>query len=85
MKALNACRRTEVKQGDTWVPVHWEQLDKGDIIRMFEPASLDGTTTQVHFEGVYTDGILIKQPALHIESPTVVHANIISNTGATEL
>ena len=41
MIPLNDIRKTEVRMPDgCWLEIRWEQLEVGDIIRMFEP---DGT------------------------------------------
>ena|SRR5271168_4920884 len=40
MRPLEQCRRYEIETAEGWVPVHWEQLDVGDVVRCFEP---DGT------------------------------------------
>lgn len=41
MKTLDQVRRVEVAQPDgSWLSVHMEQLEPGDVFRMFEP---DGT------------------------------------------
>jgi hypothetical protein len=40
MRALEDCKRYEVQTDNGWVPVRWEQLDVGDIVRAFHP---DGT------------------------------------------
>ncbi|MDN3079997.1 hypothetical protein [Enterococcus faecium] len=34
MKPLNQIRRFEVSTPEGWVPVHWEQHDIGDVVRI---------------------------------------------------
>lgn len=72
MKLLTECRTTEVKQGDTWVPAQWEQIEEGDIIRMFEPASSNGVLVPVIFEGKYVEGHVMEKPVLYLENPETV-------------
>lgn len=40
MRLLENCCSYEVQTAEGWVPVRWEQLDVGDVIRCFNP---DGT------------------------------------------
>ncbi len=48
MRNLADCRIVEIKIADVWTPVHWEQLDEGDIIRFRNP---DGSEPQHCYAG----------------------------------
>jgi hypothetical protein len=37
MRPLSECLRYEVETENGWVPVHCEQLDRGDIVRSYRP------------------------------------------------
>lgn len=58
MRTLEESRKYEVLMPDgSWQPVHWEQLDKGDVVRVNPPLPDD----------IYHDGapfVVVELPAL---------------------
>lgn len=61
MKALSDCCTTEVQQEDgTWVKVHDEQLEDGDIIRVFYP---DGSRKLI---GKYDVFVVMSEPSIQL-------------------
>lgn len=55
MRPLDKCRKTECYVDGEWIPVHWEQLDKGDLIRVISGKGAD-----------YPD-VVTEQPALQVD------------------
>lgn len=61
MKALSECCTTEVQQADgTWLKVHDEQLEDGDIIRIFHP---DGCRKLI---GNYDVFVVMSEPNIQL-------------------
>jgi len=60
MRTLEESRKFEVLVDGVWIPVHWEQLDKGDTVRCNPPLEDD----------VYHDAspfVIEKKPGLVVE------------------
>ena len=56
MRSLEQARKYEALVDGQWVPVHWEQLDKGDIVRCCPQDVLDGPMS-VEFIVANTPGL----------------------------
>lgn len=73
MIPIEKCRRIEVKVGEDWLPVHWEQISIGDRVRMFNPVDLvSGTEDQVIFQGKYSEAIVTEPARIELEDPAIV-------------
>ena len=72
MRKLSDCRIVEIKIADVWTPIHWEQLDEGDIIRFRNP---DGS--EAFPQTCYSGEKLVLQPiSLRTESYLSVHGEV---------
>lgn len=58
MRTLDQAKKFECYHEGAWVPVHWEQLDKGDLVR----------TSKDTIDGPLTDEFRIVQlPGLEVD------------------
>lgn len=59
MKAPNEVRRYEALVNGLWKECHWDQLEKGDIIRCCHSSLLEGPPTE--------EFVVCEQPALKVD------------------
>ena len=81
MRALEECRRTQVLVDGAWQDAKWEQIDAGDIIRMFNP---DGTPLLYHSDKPHLgfNYVVVDTPAIRVDPKDISDMEIRESTNA---